>query len=91
MTIQHERILSSRSYNDPSAPWNEPNDRNITVEVNVELGTFVDVTIPQYKEGRHLVINEEELKEAVEEAIKDKLNIDNEDIVLNNLTIYNYQ
>ena len=79
------------AYNDPSAPWNEPNDRNITVEVNVELGTFVDVTIPQYKEGRHLVINEKELKEAVEEAIKDKLNIDNEDIVLNNLTIYNYQ
>ena len=79
------------AYNDPSAPWNEPNDRNITVEVNVELGTFVDITIPQYKEGRHLVINEEELKEAVEEAIKDKLNIDNEDIVLNNLTIYNYQ
>ena len=79
------------AYNDPSAPWNEPNDRNVTVEVNVELGTFVDITIPQYKEGGHLVINEEELKEAVEEAIKDKLNIDNEDIVLNNLAIYNYQ
>ena len=79
------------AYNDLSAPWNEPNDRNITVEVNVELGTFVDITIPQYKEGGHLVINEEELKEAVEETIKDKLNIDNEDIVLNNLTIYNYQ
>ena len=79
------------AYNDPSAPWNESNDRDLTVEVNVELGTFVDVTIPQYKEGEHLVINEEELKEAVEEAIKDKLNIDNEDIVLNNLTIYNYQ
>ena len=79
------------AYNDPSAPWNELNDRNITVEVNVELGTFVDITIPQYKEGGHLVINEEELKEAVEEAIKDKLNIDNEDIVLNNLTICNYQ
>lgn len=79
------------AYNDPSAPWNELNDRNITVEVNVELGTFVDITIPQYKEGRHLVINEEELKEAAEEAIKDKLNINNEDIVLNNLTICNYQ
>ena len=77
--------------NDPSAPWNEPNDRNVTVEVNVELGTFVDVTISQYKEGKHLVINEEELKEAVEEAIKDKLNINNEDIVLNNLSICNYQ
>ena len=79
------------TYNDPSAPWNEPNDRNLTVEVNVELGTFVDVTIPQYKEGKHLVIKEEELKEAVEKAIKDKLNIDNEDIVLNNLSINSYQ
>ena len=79
------------AYNDPSAPWNEPNDRDLTVEVNVELGTFVDVTIPQYKEGKHLVINEEELKEAVEKAIKDKLNINNEDIVLNNLSICNYQ
>lgn len=77
--------------NDPGAPWNEPNDRNVTVEVNVELGTFVDVTIPQYKEGRYLVINEEELKEAIEKAIKDKLNIDNEDIVLNNLSICSYQ
>lgn len=79
------------AYDNPSAPWNEPNDKNITVEVNVELGTFVDVTIPQYKEGKHLVINEEELKEAVEKAIKDKLNIDNEDIVLNNLSICSYQ
>ena len=82
---------SAGASNDPSAPWNEPNDRNVTVEVNVELGTFVDITIPQYREGRNLVINEEELKEAVEKAIKDKLNIDNEDIVLNNLTICNYQ
>ena len=29
-------------------------------------------------------------EEAVEEAIKDKLDIDNEDIVLNNLSICNY-
>ena len=79
------------AYNDPSAPWNEPNDRDITVEVTVELGTFVDITIPQYKEGRYLIINEEELKEVVEKAIKDKLNIDNEDIVLNNLSICSYQ
>ncbi len=81
----------AEAYNDPGAPWNEPNDRDITVEVNVELGTFVDITIPQYKEGKHLIISEEELKEAVEKAIKDKLNIDNEDIVLNNLTICDYQ
>lgn len=78
------------AYNDPSAPWNEPNDRDITVEVNVEIGTFVKVSVPQYQEGEHLVINEDELEEAVEEAIKDKLDIDNEDIVLNNLSICNY-
>lgn len=79
------------AYNDPSAPWNEPNNRNVTVEVNVEIGTFVKVSVPQYQEGKHLVINEDELEEAVEEAIKDKLDIDNEDIVLNNLSICNYQ
>ncbi len=78
------------AYNDPSAPWNEPNNRNVTVEVNVEIGTFVKVSVPQYQEGKHLVINEDELEEAVEEAIKDKLDIDNEDIVLNNLSICNY-
>ena len=33
----------------------------------------------------------DKLEISVEEAIKDKLNIDNEDIVLNNLTICNYQ
>lgn len=79
------------AYNDPNAPWNEPNDRDVTVEVNVEIGTFVRVAVPQYREGKHLVINENELKEIVEEVIKDKLAIDNEDIVLNNLTIENYQ
>lgn len=78
------------AYNDPSAPWNEPNNRNVTVEVNVEIGTFVKVSVPQYQEGKHLVINEDELEEVVEEAIKDKLDIDNEDIVLNNLSICNY-
>ena len=78
------------AYNDPSAPWNEPNNRNVTVEVNVEIGTFVKVSVPQYQEGKHLVINEDELEKAVEEAIIDKLDIDNEDIVLNNLSICNY-
>lgn len=79
------------TYNDPKALWNEPNDRKVIVEVNVEVGTFVNVIIPQYKEGKHLVINERELKEAVEEAIKKKLNIDNKDVILNNLTIEGYQ
>ena len=77
--------------NDPDAPYNQPLDRDIQVEVNVEIGTFVNITLPQYQEGNHVVINEDELKEAVEQAIKDKLNIDNDDIVLNNVFITSYQ
>lgn len=76
---------------DPNAPWNKPNDLDLTVEVNVEIGTFVDVRIPQYREGKHLNINEDELREAVEQAIKDKLKIDNEDIVLNDISICDYR
>lgn len=77
--------------NDPDAPYNQPLDRDIEVEVNVEVGTFVNVTLPQYLESEYLVINEDELKDAVEQAVKDKLQIDNEDIVLNDLSICSYQ
>ena len=77
--------------NDPNAPYNQPIDRDIEVEVNVEIGTFINITLPQYAESGHLVVDEDELKEAVEQAVRDKLNIDDEDIVLNNLAIYNYK
>lgn len=77
--------------NDPNAPYNQPIDRDIEVEVNVEIGTFITITLPQYSESGHLVIDEDELKEAVEQAVKDKLNIDDEDIVLNNVFINSYK
>lgn len=77
--------------NDLDAPYNQPLDRDIQVEVNVEVGTFVNITLPQYLENGHLNINEDELHEAVEQAIKDKLNIDNEDIVLNDISICDYR
>lgn len=77
--------------NDPDAPYNQPLDRDIQVEVNVEVGTFVNITLPQYLENGHLNINEDELHEAVEQAVKDKLNIDNDDIILNNIYITSYQ
>ena len=48
--------------NDPNAPYNQPLDRDIEVEVNVEIGTFINITLPQYSEGGHLVIDEDELK-----------------------------
>lgn len=75
--------------NDPNAPYNQPIDRDIEVEVNVEIGTFINITLPQYSESGHLVVDE--LKEAVEQAVKDKLNIDDEDIVLNNVFINSYK
>lgn len=77
--------------NDPNAPYNQPIDRDIEVEVNVEIGTFINITLPQYSERGHLVVDEDELKEAVEQAVKDKLNIDDEDIVLNNIFINSYK
>lgn len=75
--------------NDPNAPYNQPIDRDIEVEVNVEIGTFINITLPQYSESGHLVVDE--LKEAVEQAVKDKLNIDDEDVVLNNIFINSYK
>ena len=77
--------------NDPNAPYNQPIDRDIEVEVNVEIGTFINITLPQYSERGHLVVDEDELKEAVEQAVRDKLNIDDEDIVLNNIFINSYK
>lgn len=77
--------------NDPNAPYNQPSDKDIEVEVNVEIGTFVSITVPQYLENGHLVIDEDELKEAVEREVKDKLKIDDEDIVLNNVYIASYK
>ena len=77
--------------NDPNAPYNQPIDRDIEVEVNVEIGTFITITLPQYSESGHLVIDEDELKEAVEQAVRDKLNVDDEDIVLNNVFINSYK
>jgi len=55
------------------------------------VGTFVNVRISQYREGKHLNINEDELREAVEQAVKDKLKIDNKDIVLNDISICDYR
>ena len=77
--------------NDPNAPYNQPIDRDIEVEVNVEIGTFITITLPQYSESGHLVVDEDELKGAVEQAVRDKLNIDDEDIVLNNVFINSYK
>lgn len=69
--------------NDPKAPWNEPPLREVTVEVGVELGTLV--TIEVFEDG------EENFKDQLKQALVKKFNIDNDDVVLNNLNVYNIQ
>lgn len=68
---------------DSNAPWNEPEDLHLHVNVDVSLSIYVD--IPQYREGKYLAYNEDELKEVVELAIKDKLK--DKDIIINDYYI----
>lgn len=49
------------------------------VEVGIELGTIID--IPE---------NTINLKESVKYKIIEKLNIDNKDVILNDIIIYNW-
>lgn len=66
---------------DPRAPYNEPLARN--VKVGVELGTMVDIEVVGD-------LSEDIMQELVKDKVIEKLNIDNEDIVLNNITIYSH-
>ena len=64
--------------NDLSAPYNEPLTKEVKVEINVELGLFINVD----------VIDEDDIKEAVDKAVRDKF--ENKDTIVNNVTIWNY-
>lgn len=66
---------------DPRAPYNESLARN--VKVGVELGTMVDIEVVGD-------FSEDVMQELVKDKVIEKLNIDNEDIVLNNITIYSH-
>lgn len=66
---------------DPRAPYNEPLARN--VKVGVELGTMVDIEVVGD-------LSEDIMQELVKDKVIEKLNIDNEDVVLNNITIYSH-
>lgn len=68
---------------DPRAPYNEPLARTVKVEVGVELGTTVDIEVVGD-------LSEDILQEFVRDKVIEKLNIDDEDIVLNDITIYSY-
>ena len=68
---------------DPRAPYNEPSARNVKVEVGVELGTMVDIEVVGD-------LSEDIMQELVKDKVIEKLNIDNEDIVLNDITIYSH-
>lgn len=71
--------------NDPRAPYNESLARTAEVEINVELGTIVKVDIICDEDGDY---HNDELREAVEIAVKEKFNVDGEDIVMNDLHIW---
>lgn len=68
---------------DPRAPYNEPSARTVKVEVGVELGTIVDIKAVGD-------LSEDIMQELVKDKVIEKLNIDNEDIVLNNITVYSH-
>lgn len=68
---------------DPRAPYNEPLARNVKVEVGVELGTMVDIEVVGD-------LSEDIMQELVKDKVIEKLNIDNENIILNNITIYSH-
>ena len=56
--------------------------KKLTVEVNAEIGTLINIVIPS-------PINSNELQKAVIKIIKDKIN--NKDININSISICNYK
>lgn len=56
--------------------------KKLTVEVNAEIGTLINVVVPS-------PVNNNELQKAVIKIIKDKIN--NKDINLNSIIICNYK
>lgn len=56
--------------------------KKLTVEVNAEIGTLINVIVPSS-------VNNNELQKAVIKIIKDKIN--NKDININSISICNYK
>lgn len=56
--------------------------KKLTVEVNAEIGTLINVVIPS-------PVNNNELQKTVIKIIKDKIN--NKDININSISICNYK
>ena len=56
--------------------------KKLTVEVNAEIGTLLNVIVPSS-------VNSNELQKAVIKIIKDKIN--NKDININSISICNYK
>lgn len=72
--------------NDPMAPYNEslPETRKLIVEANAEIGIIVGVEV-KIDDGDILI---DEMQEEVRKAIIDKLNIDDKEVILNDVTIH---
>ena len=56
--------------------------KKLTVEVNAEIGTLLNVVVPSS-------VNNNELQKAIIKIIKDKIN--NKDININSISICNYK
>ena len=56
--------------------------KKLTVEINAEIGTLINVVVPS-------PVNSNELQKAVIKIIKDKIN--NKDININSISICNYK
>lgn len=56
--------------------------KKLTVEVNAEIGTLINIVIPS-------PVNNNKLQKAVIKIIKDKIN--NKDININSISICNYK
>ncbi len=73
------------AFNDSRAPYNEPLSKSHKVEVGVELGTILEIDTADEE------LSENEKRSLVVEKIIEKLHIDNIDVVLNDIQIYNWE
>lgn len=71
--------------NDPNAPYNQPKYTKLSAEVNVELGTIVEVEIEVDEDG---YLEVEDLKNLVIEQLRIKYKIDDKDTILNDIHIW---
>lgn len=74
--------------NDPRAPYNEPLTKKALVEVNVELGTIVEIEIEVDEDGYP---EAEDLRNLVAEELRIKYGVDDKDTILTDIKIWDWR